>query len=185
MTSSPSLPELLVSPARLPKKGERFAGALSPAQCAAVAADLGIVSVESMSWELVAKPWKRNGFELRGKVEGAVTQACVVTVEPVPETIHEEIDLRFLPANAPHKPVRKTDEESVADIVFNAEPEDEPELFETDPHDVMPLAVEHLALGLDPYPRKPEVADARPVVIKTEEEESALARALRNWVKPE
>ena len=169
--------ELRFIPSKLPKRGERFIGEGQSAFLSAVAFQLKIMSVNSLTWDLVAKPWGKKGFRLDGSVKGVVAQACIVTLAPVTERIEEIIDLRFVPADSLNgKPPQHGFEE---DINFDATPEDEPESYEGDSFDAMPFVIEHLALGLNPYPR---AADA----VFTEmdmkaEETSALTRALEAW----
>ena len=169
--------ELLFTPSKLAKKGERFIGHAEGQSLADIAAQLKIMRVEKLSWELVAKPWGKKGFRLDGKVSGTVAQACIVTLAPVIEQIEEVIDLRFIPEDSAREKPRKDNFEE--DVNFDATPEDEPEIYTGDQFDAMPLVIEHLALGLDPYPRAPGAAfaetDAPP------EEPSALTRALAAW----
>ncbi len=169
--------ELRFIPSKLAKKGERFIGKGESDFLAAVASQLKIRSVESLSWDLVAKPWGKRGFRLDGTVNGVAAQACIVTLAPVVEHITEIIDLRFVPEETQKdKPGKQGFEE---DINFDAKPEDEPETYADDTFDAMPFVVEHLALGLNPYPRAPgaEFVETDGPVKET----SALTRALEAW----
>jgi uncharacterized metal-binding protein YceD (DUF177 family) len=168
---------LSFAPSKLPKKGERFHGSADLQLRNDIAAQLKILSVDSLSWELTAKPWGKHGFRLDGHVKGIVAQACVVTLQPVSEAIEEIIDLRFIPTEAANAKPRKDNLEE--DINYDAAPEDEPEIYAGDQFDAMPIIIEHLALGLDPYPRVPgaEFAETTGKV----EETSALTRALEAW----
>ena len=164
-------------PSKLPKKGERFSGLADGETLAEIAAQLKILRINSLSWELLAKPWGKKGFRLDGKVTGTVAQACVVTLEAVVEQIEEIIDLRFLPEAAATDRPRKDNPEE--DVNFDATPEDEPETYTGDYFDALPIVIEHLALGLDPYPRAPGAAFAETDALP--EEPSALTRALEAW----
>ena len=44
---------------------------------------MACVSVERLRAELLVAPWKRNGVKVSGEVEADITQACVVTLEPI------------------------------------------------------------------------------------------------------
>ncbi|MCU0830193.1 MAG: DUF177 domain-containing protein [Rhizobiaceae bacterium] len=179
-----SAPTLLVRPARLTKKGEHFTGALDQAACAAVAAELGILAVHALNWTLHARQWRKDGFALTGHVEAVVEQACIVTTDPVRQHIREEIDLRFLPEVKANRPKRAGDAGDAEDLAFDASPEDEPECFAGDTFDAGPLVIEHMALGLDPYPRAPGATfDEAAVAALQPEDESPMARALRQWGK--
>jgi hypothetical protein len=164
-------------PSKLAKKGERIKGSADASLLVEVAAQLKILRVDSLEWELVAKPWGKKGFRLDGVVKGTVAQACTITLAPVVEQIEEVLDLRFVPEETFKEKPRKPGFEE--DINFDASPEDEPETYAGDVFDAMPFVIEHLALGLDPYPR----ADgAEFVEIETAPQEtSALTRALEAW----
>lgn len=168
--------ELNFTPSKLPKKGERIIGKADTQFLLEVARQLKILRVDGLSWELIARPWGKRGFRLDGTVKGTVAQACVVTLEPLPETIVETIDLRFIPEESSSRPVKPSLEE---DINFDALPEDEPETFSGDTFDAMPFVIEHLALGLDPYPRSNGVEFAETNAAPAES--STLTRALEAW----
>ena len=169
--------ELSLIPSKLPKRGERLNGTADAKTLADIAAQLKILRVEILSWELLAKPWGKRGFRLDGLVKGTVAQACTITLAPVVEHIEEIVDLRFVPEESLNDKPRKAGFEE--DINLDATPEDEPETYSGDVFDAMPFVIEHLALGLDPYPR---AKDAEFVEIETAPKEtSALTRALEAW----
>jgi hypothetical protein len=177
MSEENQFPVLLVQPGRMPRKGLRFKGELVGPARTSLAASLVILSVDALSWEMHARPWRKNGFELTGNVTGRATQACIVTLEPVGEEIIEELDLRFLPEEKALAPKRAGAADAL-DVEFDAAPDDAPETFTGDTVDVWPYVAEHFALGLNPYPRKPGAAFAE---AGQAEPEGALARALRQW----
>ena len=169
--------ELTLIPSKLPKKGERIKGYADASLLAEVAAQLKILRVDSFAWELTAKPWGKKGFRLDGIVKGLVAQACTITLSPVIENIEEIVDLRFVPEETLKGKSRKTGFEE--DINFDATPEDEPETYSGDLFDAMPFVIEHLALGLDPYPRTEGAAFAE--IETAPQETSSLTRALEAW----
>jgi Uncharacterized ACR, COG1399. len=79
-------------------------------------------------------------------VRAEVEQACVVTLDPVPESIREVVDLRFLPESE----IEPVDEEVEIDV----DAEDPPEPIVGATVDLGVLTTEFIAVGLDPYPRK-------------------------------
>jgi uncharacterized metal-binding protein YceD (DUF177 family) len=169
--------ELLFIPSKLPKKGARIVGRGDSNFLIEVAKQLKILRVDSIDWELTAKPWGKKGFRLDGTVKGTVAQACIVTLAPVIEHIEEVLDLRFIPEeNLKDKPRKNVVEE---DINFDATPEDEPEIYAGDVFDAMPLVIEHLALALDIYPRAPGATFEESEL--PAKETSALTRALEAW----
>lgn len=92
-----------------------------------------------------------GGIEVRGQIEAKVTQACVVTGDPVPATIEEPFALRFV------------------ETLALPGSEEELELSDTD-LDVLPLeggmidlgeaVAQTLGLALDPFPRSPGAGDS-------------------------
>ena len=108
----------------------------------------------------------RHGLTIKGQVRARVTQTCVVSLEPFETDIDESFDVRF----EPQKPKRDV---PVADAVdFASLPEDDPpDLIVDGRVDLGALAGEYLALGLDPYPRKPgAVFDAQAAGAAAEKE---------------
>jgi uncharacterized metal-binding protein YceD (DUF177 family) len=97
-----------------------------------------------------------------GRFEADIVQACVVTLEPIPARIVEEVALTFAEEVViPDKPRadRMTD---LAEIEVQLSEEDPPEPIVGGRFDPGPVLVELLSLALDPYPRKPGVAFIMP-----------------------
>lgn len=134
---------------RVQPRGTPVAFEASPSECEAIAEALGIVKVASASAEFTISPFRKDGFKVVGEVRAEVEQACVVTLDPVPETILETVDLRFLPESE----IEPINEEIEVDV--DAEDPPEPILGAT--VDLGVLTTEFIAVGLDPYPRKPGV----------------------------
>lgn len=134
---------------RVQPRGTPVAFEATPSECEAIAEALGILKVSSASADFTVSPFRKDGFKVIGEVRAEVEQACVVTLEPVPETIRETVDLRFLPESE----IDPITEEIEVDI--DAEDPPEPILGAT--VDLGVLTTEFIAVGLDPYPRKPGV----------------------------
>lgn len=135
---------------RLPDKGTTVTIEADSAQRAALAREHGLLSVERFSAELAARPWKAGGVRVLGRVEADVTQACVVTLEPVAGRVDEEIAATFVPEGSRLARV----EAAGGELILDPEGEDLPEAFSGDSIDLGALAEEFFALGIDPYPRK-------------------------------
>lgn len=118
----------------------------SASECEGIAEALGILKVASASAEFTVSPFRKTGFKIVGEVRAEVEQACVVTLDPVPETIREAVDLRFLPESE----IEPISEEIEVDLAA----EDPPEPILGATVDLGVLVVEFIAVGLDPYPRK-------------------------------
>ncbi|MCB1507834.1 MAG: DUF177 domain-containing protein [Hyphomicrobiaceae bacterium] len=108
----------------------------------ALAAHFGALSVKRASAEFLISPFRKSGLKVTGRVKADVTQACVITLEPVNGHIEELVDRRFHPEKA----------QVLAEIAVDPDAEDPPEDF-SGSLDLTQIAVEHLTLGLDPYPR--------------------------------
>lgn len=106
-----------------------------------------VAGVEALEAVLTVKPWRRDGLSVAGTVVASVIQPCVVTLVPVAQQIEEEIDLHFQPSMR----IRSQGKEISIDPVG----EDPPEVFDGDSLDLGAIAAEHVALGIDLYPRAP------------------------------
>jgi len=122
--------------------------AADAAELAAVATLLAIEAVESLAVE--ARLETVDGvFRCRGEVRARVVQACVVTGEPVVEEVAAGFERFLVVGPAP-----------VSDAAIDVDPEERDVDYLDEPVvDIGAIAVEELALALDPYPRASD-ADA-------------------------
>ena len=137
----------LVEMRRLPTDGLELDVVATPEERAALAAAIDIPAIERLEARLAVTAI-RGGARVRGHVSASVVQVCVVSLDPFEAPVEEDIDVRF------SRHVRAA---PGAEIDLTAEPDDAPEPLEGDVVDVGAVVAEHLALGLDPYPRKPGV----------------------------
>ncbi len=117
------------------------------AERAPVAHRLDVPDVASLRCRWTLRPGATDGwFEADGLLDALVTRTCVVTLEPLEETVHETFAVLFVPE------AEMPDED-------DGDP-DSPDLVPYDgvAIDLGDAAVEQLALALDPFPRVPEVA---------------------------
>ncbi|KAA2212667.1 YceD family protein [Teichococcus oryzae] len=126
--------------AAVPPEGRSRSLFATPEECAALAKRFGIPAVERLQAELELRPEPGGTVRVRGTLEAAVVQSCVVTLEPVAQSVREPVDLRFLPRGE--------------------EPGDDPDGPDEIPTEdgIMELGealAEQLSLALDPYPRAP------------------------------
>lgn len=172
-TQSPVSDRLQVN--RLPQKGVTVTLEADDAQRAALARAHNLVSVEHFSATLTAHPWRGEGVRVTGKVEADITQACVVTMEPMPARIDEDVEALFVPEGSR---LSRADHEG-GEIVMEPEGDDVPEPFTGNRIDIGALAEEFFALGIDPYPRKESATLDVP-----EEPEDEKAGPLHEGLKP-
>ncbi|AZO08307.1 MULTISPECIES: DUF177 domain-containing protein [unclassified Mesorhizobium] len=138
--------------ARLPQKGLPVVVEADESQRAALASEHGLLSVERYRAELLVSSWKRNGVKISGRVEADITQACIVTLDPVAANIDEPVEALFLPEQSK---LGREGFEGGGEIVLDADGPDSPETFSGDTIDVGALAEQFFGLAIDPYPRKP------------------------------
>ncbi len=129
------LPLGLVGP-----EGRRVVLEADEGERAALARRLGIPVVERLRAELLLRPETGGAVRAEGRLDAAVVQLCVVTLEPVAQRVEDEVALRLLPAGQ--------------------EPRDEPDepdeiATRNGVADLGEAVAEQLALALDPYPRAP------------------------------
>ena len=113
----------------------------SAGECAALATRFGILGIGALHAVLDMAAEPDGTVIVRGVLRADVTQACVVTLDPVTQRVEEAVGLRLLPPGR--------------------EPEDGPEDLDeiaSDRGAVVDLGealAEQLSLALDPYPRAP------------------------------
>jgi uncharacterized metal-binding protein YceD (DUF177 family) len=139
---------------QVPETGRHVALAASEADRAAVAKAAEVDAVEALSAAFDLTRRGREGLRATGTVRGTVRQTCVVSLEPLVNTVEEAIDVTF----APHEAEAGLE----PDAVLAVQGEDPPEPLVNGSIDLGALATEFLILGIDPYPRKPGVAFTPP-----------------------
>jgi hypothetical protein len=140
--------------ARLGNAGDVVVLAASDGERAQIAKWSGIVSLEAFEARVEIEKLAPNRFGLSFHLTALLTQACVVTLEPV-ESRMERRFARELHFNGPvrHKPVSA---DSGPDLVLDSE-EGGPEEIESLQYDLAGPVLEEFVLSLEPYPRCPGV----------------------------
>ena len=77
--------------------GRREVLEANEAERAALARRFGIPAIERLRAELLLRPEADGAVRAEGRVDAAVVQSCVVTLEPVAQRVDEAVDLRLLP----------------------------------------------------------------------------------------
>lgn len=151
MTTDAATPELSRphSPDRIPPDG--FTGRLEATaeERAALAERFGLPAIEALTAEFHLKTIAGGPMvRLTAHFSADVTQVCVVTLEPFPAHVEDDFEMVFGPEGEQYKPGQE--------IQLDVEAADPPEPFGVDGMvDVGEAVAEHLALALDPFPRKP------------------------------
>ncbi len=125
----------------------------SPAEREALASLYKLPAIAALTATLRLEPAGRGGARVTGAVHGELTQVCVVSLEPFAATVDEAVDVRFAP-QAEDELDRRAARET---LNFSLADEDDPDPVIDGKIDLGALTAEFFALGLDPYPRKPDV----------------------------
>ena len=142
-----SLPVLV---AKIPTGGKHFRIEPDEAQRRAIVEALGIVDVEQLKAELDVRPMGAEALSVRGSLTASVVQTDVVTLEPVRQEVSETIDLTLVPAAGDSPSRRRGPQQPEVDD------SDERDVYRGGRIDLGTIVFEHLAIGLDPYPRSPD-----------------------------
>lgn len=116
---------------------------------AALAREFKIDGIDRLVGRFRVTP-KGRTVHVRGEVTGDVRQTCVVTLEEFSSRVVEEVDLDFA-EDAPLGREQEGDENVSSELI------DAPDPIINGKIDLGAITAEFLALGLDPYPRKPGV----------------------------
>jgi uncharacterized metal-binding protein YceD (DUF177 family) len=165
-----------IAVAQLPEKGSHQILKTTAEQRVAIAAlaQLPAVMEASAKFDLAHAPGGQ--VHVTGRVKARVEQSCVVSLDPVENDVDEPIDIMFAPPS--QIPVSAKVVQSEEGDEF--EIPDSPEPIVNGFIDLGALAYEFLALGLDPYPRKPGVEFVPPNVPPDPEEHPfAALKALK------
>ena len=141
------------------------------AERAALAADLGLPAIHALTgrFRIVGS---RDRVVVTGRVRAKIEQLCGVTLEPFPTEVDEEVEVAFA---APDPRAAKAPPDEV-ELSMEHDPPDE---LTGDSIDLGAITAEFLALGLDPFPRKPGIAFEPPADSSAEDGPFAGLAALR------
>jgi hypothetical protein len=139
---------LTVRADEIPAGGRAFHIEAADDERHALSQTLGIPEVRDLVADLTIRPLGGAAFAVSGHLEASVVQTDVVTLEPVEQSVSEAIDLTLVPEAevAAGRPAGEAEP---------AEAGEGPDTFANGRIELGTLAAEHLALGLDPYPRAP------------------------------
>jgi hypothetical protein len=141
---------------------------------AEIARRLGLRSLPSLTAEITVKPWL-DGAELTGGFAAVVEQVCGVTLDAFEQPLRGDIEVRVVPPGSPHAASSEG-----GDLELDPDAPDAPDLLEGDAIDVAAYVVEHLALEVDPFPRKPGAV----FEFEAPEDETSPFAALRKLTEP-
>ncbi|QRM27499.1 DUF177 domain-containing protein [Microvirga sp. VF16] len=135
----------LIDVMKIPPRGQEVHVEATAEECAALARDFGLPGIQALSGDYQLKA-SAKGIHVMGVVKASITQVCVMTLDPFDSMIEEEVEVDFAePSGMPAEPPTDINEYEPPDEIVNSQ------------IDLGALTAEFLALGLDPYPRKPGV----------------------------
>ncbi|SFG90596.1 YceD family protein [Methylobacterium gossipiicola] len=111
-------------------------------ECAALAADFGIPAIRDLVGRFQVAGSLEN-LKVTGTVEALVTQVCIVSLDPFEAPVSEPVEVLYTDGEIPTG--HDAEDVEVPDPIVNGR------------IDFGILTAEFLAMGLDPYPRKPGV----------------------------
>jgi hypothetical protein len=114
----------------------------------AIARALKLEGLQGLSAKVRLTPWL-DGVDLSGAWTAVVTQICGVSLDPFETSLGGDFQVRCVPLGSPL--LAPPDSEVEIDL----DADDPPDALEHDWVDVAAYVVEHLALEIDPFPRKP------------------------------
>jgi uncharacterized metal-binding protein YceD (DUF177 family) len=123
----------------------------TPDEVIELARELDILSCEVLAVDYALTPRGRGRFVFEGRLEAGVTQACVVTLEPVPARISEPFSVEFGPPELLEDTSAAAGEREVSSV-----PDVEPVLDGR--IDIGTVVFGLLSAALPPYPRKEDAA---------------------------
>jgi len=135
--------------ADLPGDGAEIALTSDAGARSRIATFLEVEAITRLCAWLTLRPWL-DGVEIKGRIEATVARICGVSLEPFEETIDEPIVFRVVPSGSPHAPITPT-----GDVELELSADDLPDVAGGEGFDLGAYVIEHLALALDPFPRKP------------------------------
>lgn len=155
---------------RVPEAGLDEAIEASEAERLAIVGELGLAALDALAATFHIAPRAGGRLAVAGRVQAAITQICVVSLEPFDSLVERTIELEFAPQARPAPvvalPQRSRRRESVEReapprpvvVPGNDDQADPPDLIVDGRIDLGAIALEFLTLSLDLYPRKPGVA---------------------------
>jgi uncharacterized metal-binding protein YceD (DUF177 family) len=121
----------------------------TPAELTAVAAALGVPSCDRLKVRYTLRPAGKGRYLLTGVIDLAVTQTCVVTLEPLEAKSSEELSMELWP----REEIPAMHEGVVDDLE-----DDDIEPIDNGVVNIGRIVLEYAACMIDPYPRKTDAA---------------------------
>ena len=129
--------------------GAELSFVATPEEMSQILDIIGIVSLDRLEGDIRIKPWHKTGFMLIGELRASAAQECVVTLDRVPEEVVEPFERTFIP----EAEANQEEPDEHVEVAFILEAEDPPDILTGHTINLLEIVAEHLALGLNPWPR--------------------------------
>jgi uncharacterized metal-binding protein YceD (DUF177 family) len=130
------------------KDGEEGLIEVGAAERDAIAALLDLPRLDQLSFTFGFARRGQGRLALKGSLLARVTQTCVVTLEPVENTLDVPVEIEFWPASQIKAYAETADEAASHGVLDWPEPIDDGKI------DLGPIIYQTLATSLDPYPKR-------------------------------
>ncbi|MEP3233939.1 MAG: DUF177 domain-containing protein [Hyphomicrobiales bacterium] len=134
----------------IPRNGYQTTLTLSDDEKAAVCTFYNLLEVLKFEADITLTKRTTTKFIVEGRLKAKVHQPCVVSLAPVETIIDEDINLVLLPEDEFERFLERKDEDG--SLIISLE-DDIPDTYQGDKVQLGVLVLEHLALGLHPYPQ--------------------------------
>jgi len=131
-----------------------------------IARALGIDQLDQLEARITLTPWL-DGAEIDGRWCASIEQTCGLSLDRFASELEGAFLLRVLPPDSPNAP-----REQGPEVAVDPDAEDPADVLDGETVDVAAYVVEHLAMEIDPFPRKPGASWQAP---PPEEPESPFA----------
>lgn len=134
----------------IPRNGYQATLTLNDDEKAAICQFYNLLDVLRFEAEMTLTKRTTTKFVVEGRLKAKVHQPCVVSHAAVETVIDEEINLVLLPEDEFDRFIERKDEDG--SLIISLE-DDIPDTYQGDKIELGVLVLEHLALGLNPYPQ--------------------------------
>ena len=139
-----------VAVSTIPRNGYQTTLTLNDDEKAAVCTFYNLLDVLRFEADITLTKRTTTKFIVGGRLRAKVHQPCVVSLAPVETIIDEDINLVLLPEDEFDRFLERKDEDG--SLIISLE-DDIPDTYQGDKVELGVLVLEHLALGLNPYPQ--------------------------------
>jgi hypothetical protein len=131
----------------IPQIGVSVEREATPDELARIALALDLIACTSLRAQYTIAPTAGGHYRLSGRLHAEISQACVVTLDPIDSTIEDDFEAVFWPQEDMPAP-------ESGEVALDDEPEREPMV--AGQIAVGRVVFESLAAAMNPFPRKPD-----------------------------